>query len=102
MFLDPEASQESLKRPKKAPKRNPKTSKTPNKKIQNWAQKLTISWRILDMGIKHAQKISQKYDNTKNKNIRKVTFLESYFGTFWSHLKPVFGHILDQNLGGSF
>merc|ERR1711963_100353 len=34
-FLGPEASQESLKRPKKAPKRNPKSSKTPNKKIKN-------------------------------------------------------------------
>jgi len=30
-FLGPEASQESLKRPKKALKRNPKSSKTPQK-----------------------------------------------------------------------
>ena len=40
-FWGPEASQESLKRPKKAPKRHPKNSKTPKKGIQHWTQKLT-------------------------------------------------------------
>lgn len=39
-FFTLEASQESLKRPKKAPKRHPKSSKNP-KKVQNWTQKLT-------------------------------------------------------------
>merc|ERR1712023_431643 len=34
-FLDQEASQKNLKRPKKAPKTNPKISKTPNKRFKN-------------------------------------------------------------------
>ena len=46
-FFTLEASQESLKRPKKAPKRHPKRSKTPKKEIQNWTQKLTNFGPIL-------------------------------------------------------
>ena len=65
-FWGPEASQESLKRPKKAPKRHPKSSKTPKKKIHKWAQTLTnfglISGQFL--GPKIPQKLSQK--GTKN------------------------------------
>ena len=44
MFLRPEASQENLKRPKKAPRRHPKSSKTPKKGIQNWTQKINNFW----------------------------------------------------------
>ena len=40
-FWSPEASQRSLKRPKKAPRRHPKKSKTSKKGIQNWTPNLT-------------------------------------------------------------
>ena len=41
MFLGPDTSQENLKRPETAPKKNTKSSKTPQKKIENGIQYLT-------------------------------------------------------------
>ena len=55
-FFTLEASQESFKRPKKAPKRHPRRSKTPKKEIQNWTQKLTNFGPIL--GFKMGSKIT--------------------------------------------
>ena len=47
-FFILEASQESLERPKRAPKRHPKSSKTPKKRDPNWTQKLTNFGQILE------------------------------------------------------
>ena len=65
-FFTLEASQESLKRPKKAPKRHPKRSKTPKKEIQHWTQKLTNFGPILGfkMGLKS---IPQNYSKKNQK-----------------------------------
>ena len=47
-FFTLEASQESLKRPKKAPKRHPRSSKSPKKKVWSWTQKLINFAPILE------------------------------------------------------
>ena len=44
MFLDPEASQENLKRPEKVPKRHPKRSKGGPKLGQKVVKKWTQNW----------------------------------------------------------
>ena len=73
-FFTLEASQESLKRPKKAPKRHPKSSKTPQKKIQNWAQKLTNFGLILGQFL--GPKIHQNKPSKNTKNWSQIFFCD--------------------------
>ena len=47
-FFTLEASQESLKRSKKAPKRHPRSSKSPQKKVWSWTQQLINFSPILE------------------------------------------------------
>ena len=47
-FFTLEASQESLKRSKKGPKRHPRSSKSPPKKVWSWTQKLINFSPILE------------------------------------------------------
>ena len=64
-FFTLEASQESLKRPKKASKRHPKSSKTPTKKVRSWTQKLTKFEAILGpkLGPKWVSKLLKNRDH---------------------------------------
>ena len=65
-FFALEASQESLKRPKKAPKRHPKSSKTPKKRTPKLIQKLANFGPILEFkkGAKKGNETAPK----RNKN----------------------------------
>ena len=47
-FWGPEASQKSLRKPKKAPKRHPRSSKASKKGIQKWTSKLSFFLPILE------------------------------------------------------
>ena len=68
VFLDPEASQENLKRPEKVPKRHPKRSKG---------------------GPKLGQKVAKKWTQKRAKKV--ITYLEKialtgfFLGRFWGH-----------------
>ena len=91
-FFILEASQESLKRPKKAPKRHPKSSKTPKKEIQNWTQKLTNFGPILGSKIvsKAPGTNDPKPQNPKDpQKVGPTQTLGPCFGY-------VFGHVFGQ------
>ena len=72
-----EASQESLKRPKKAPKRHPKKSKTPKKRDPKLIQKLTNFGPILEFkkGAKKGNQNCSKKKQKWNQNIFLLLFM---------------------------
>ena len=68
MFLDPEASQENLKRPEKAPKRHPKR----HPKV---VQKLVKKW------LKSEPKTEQNEPQTTMAYIKKIALTGAFFPT---------------------
>ena len=103
-FFALEASQESLKRPKKAPKRHPKSSKTPKKRSPKLIQKLTNFGPILGfkMGLKS---IRQNYSKKNQKlNQSKVVILchDALKVNFQCRSRPLLIPILKPHLGTRF
>ena len=89
MFLDPEASQENLKRPEKAPKRHPKRHP---KVVQKLVKKRSIS----------APKNEQKKTPQLIKKIALTGFFPDVFGVKkkeWSNLGMFFEHFWEQFWG---